>query len=100
MLPVKALMRRLLVPVVLLFVAGCGRKATRADCEHFFNKNVEVKLKSEGITDPPAIAKRQAELRATLQEDLDKCVGRRITDSMLTCVDKAQSENDIDKCLR
>lgn len=100
MLPVIAPMRRVLVLSVVFFVAGCGRKATRADCEHFFNKNVEVKLKSEGITDPPAIAKRQAELRASLQDDLDKCVGRRITDRMLTCVDNAQTDTDIDKCLR
>ena len=75
-------------------------KRSRADCEHFFNKNVEVKLKSEGIVDPVAVAKRQAELRASLNDDLDKCVGRRITDSMLRCVDNAQTDTDIDKCLR
>ncbi len=93
-------MRRAFVALSFIVLAGCGRKATRADCEHFFNKNVEVKLKSEGVTDPPAIEKRQAELRKDLQEDLDKCVGRRITDGMLKCVDGAQTDTDVDKCLR
>lgn len=97
-------MRRALVTisflVLVLGVAGCGRKATRSDCERFLDKNVEVKLKSEGITEGPAIQKRQTELRAQLQEDVDRCVGRRITDGMLSCVDRAQVDKDIDKCLR
>ena len=76
------------------------RRANRTDCEHFLDKNIEVKLKSEGVSDAPAIKKRQTELRAQLQEDVDNCVGRRITDGMLTCVDRAEIDKDIDKCLR
>ena len=86
----------LLVPGAL----GCGRKATRADCEKFFDKNVEVKMKEEGITDPQLISKRQADLKLERREDIDQCVGRRITDGMLKCVDEAQKDSDIDKCLR
>lgn len=100
MLRVVTLMRRALMAVSFLVLAGCGRKATRADCEHFLDKNIEVKLKSEGVTDGPSIQKRQTELRAQLQDDVDRCVGRRITDGMLTCVDGAQVDKDIDKCLR
>jgi hypothetical protein len=85
-----------LVPTVL----GCGRKATRADCELVVDKNVEVKLKSDGMTDPALIQKRKDELRASLKDDIDKCVGKRVTDGMLTCVNNAQTAEQIDKCLR
>lgn len=84
----------------LVLLAGCGRKATRADCEKFFDKNIEVKMKEDGTTDPAAIKKRQTDLRVEKKDDIDQCVGRRITDGMLTCVDGAQTASDIDKCLR
>lgn len=92
-------------PALLLFsslvlLAGCGRKATRADCEKFFDRNIEVKMKEDGVTDPAAVKKRQSDLRADHKDDIDQCVGRRITDNMLKCVDDAQTATDIDKCLR
>ena len=93
-------MRRALVAIIFLSLAACGRKATRADCDKFFDKNVEVKMKEEGITDAPTIQKRQTELRNERKDDIDQCVGRRITDGMLKCVDGAQTAPDIDKCLR
>ena len=81
-------------------LTGCGRKATRADCEKFFDKNIEVKMKEDGTTEPAAIQARQKSLREERKDDIDQCVGRRITDSMLTCVDGAKTASDIDKCLR
>lgn len=86
--------------LVAFAVAGCGRKATRADCELVVDKNVEVKLRADGVTDPPVVQKRKDELRASLKEDIDKCVGKRVTDGMLTCVKGAQTAEQIDKCLR
>jgi hypothetical protein len=83
-----------------LALAGCGRKATREDCERLFDKNVEVKLKSDGVSDPAVVQKRQEELRASFKEDIDKCIGRRVTDGMLSCVSTAESAEQIDKCLR
>ena len=79
---------------------GCGRKATRADCELVVDKNVEVKLKADGLTDPALVQKRKDELRASLRDDIDKCVGKRVTDHMLDCVREAQKPEEIDKCLR
>ncbi len=100
MIGVIPAMRRLLLTFAIVCVAGCGRKATRADCEAFFDKNVEVKLKADGTTDPVLVQKRKDELRASLKEDIDKCVGKRITDGMLTCVKGAETAEQIDKCLR
>lgn len=85
---------------ILLCAAGCGRKATRADCEAVVDKNVEVKLKADGVTDPPLVQKRKEELRASLKDDIDKCVGKRVTDSMMACVKSAETAEQIDKCLR
>ena len=90
----------LLTLTSLIFVAGCGRKATRGDCEKFFDRNIEVKMKEDGTTDPATIKKRQQELRDQHKDDIDQCVGRRINDTMLKCVDDAQTAADIDKCLR
>lgn len=96
--------RRLASLVFLLAFAlacsACGRKATRADCEAVVDKNVEVKLKAEGITDPPIVQKRKEELRASLRDDIDKCVGKRITDGMMACVKGADTAEQIDKCLK
>jgi hypothetical protein len=84
----------------VLWLAGCGRKATRADCELVVDKNVEVKLKADGVTDPTLVEKRKDELRASLKDDIDKCVGKRVTDGMLSCVGSAATADEIDKCLR
>lgn len=93
-------MRSLLVACLLACVAGCGRKATRADCEAVVDRNVEVKLKAEGINDQAVVEKRKEELRTSLREDIDKCVGKRVTDGMLACVKGAETAEQIDKCLR
>ena len=91
-------MRTVAIAVCLLL--GCGRKATRADCELVVDRNVEVKLKSDGMTDPVLVQKRKEELRASLRDDIDKCVGRRVTEGMLACVKGAATPEQIDKCLR
>jgi len=91
---------RALVAIAVISLVGCGRKATRADCELVVDKNVEVKLRADGLTDPALVDKRKEELRASLRDDIDKCVGRRVTDGMLACVKGAQTPEQIDKCLR
>lgn len=90
----------LLVLPISLFLVGCGRKATRADCELVVDRNVEVKLRADGLTDPGLIQKRKEELRASLREDIDKCVGKRVTEGMLSCVKTAETPEQIDKCMR
>lgn len=97
--PISAFAALLVLPAAV-FLVGCGRKATRADCELVVDKNVEVKLKADGMTDAPLVAKRKEELRASLKDDIDKCVGKRVTDGMLTCVKGAETAEQIDKCLR
>jgi hypothetical protein len=94
-------MRQGIVLVALVSgLAGCGRKATRADCELVVDRNIEVKLRADGVTDPDVIQKRKDELRGSLKDDIDRCVGKRVTDSMMACVRTAETAEQIDKCLR
>ena len=86
----------LLVPVLV----GCGRKATHEDCQVVVDKNVELQLKALGVTDPATVSKRRDMMRADMKDDIDKCVGKRVTDGMMACVRNAETADKIDKCLR
>lgn len=93
----------MLVTGALVFavaLAGCGRKATREDCEAVVDKNVELQLKALGVTDAAVVAKRREEMRSSMKDDIDKCVGKRVTDGMMACVKNAETADKIDKCLR
>jgi len=90
----------LAVGFIALALCGCGRKATREDCEAVVDKNVELQLKALGVTDPAIVSKRRDEMRASMRDDIEKCVGKRVTDSMLACVKTAETAEKIDKCLR
>lgn len=95
--------RSWILPVLLglALLAGCGRKATEADCQIIVDQTVAVKLKEKSITDPAAVTKMQAELREEVKgEVMDGCVGKRISDSALTCIKGAQTQEEIVKCLR
>lgn len=81
-------------------LAGCGRKATREDCELVVDRNVELQLKQLGVVDPSTVGKRKDEMRASMKDDIDKCIGKRVTDGMMQCVKSAESAERIDKCLR
>ena len=81
-------------------LVACGRKATREDCELVVDRNIEVKLRADGVADPAVVQKRKDELKPSLKEDIDKCVGKRITDGMIKCVRAAETPEQIDKCLR
>jgi hypothetical protein len=93
-----------LLPVLVLglglFAAGCGHKASDADCAFILDRNVEVQMKAMHITDPVAIDKRKQEIQAELKGQLQGCIGKRITDGMLACVARAQTAEAIDACMR
>jgi hypothetical protein len=87
--------------LALAFVCeSCGRRATAADCDLIFNRFVEVQLRAIHVTDPVEITKREQTIRAEMKDDLQQCPGKRITDSMLRCVQNAQTNEEIDQCTR
>ncbi len=86
--------------VVLPILAGCGRKATEADCQLILDRSVELQMKEMEKADPSAIQKRQEALRQELAADMKDCVGRRITEKMMSCVKSAPSSSELEKCVR
>lgn len=99
-LRVYAVSRHGILLLFALSLLACGRKATREDCEMVVDKNIEAKLMADGVTDPVVVQKRKDELKPGLKEDIDKCVGRRVTDGMMNCVKASETAEQIDKCLR
>jgi len=81
-------------------LAGCGRRATEADCQLIVDKSVELQMKEMEKTDPVAIQKRQDALRHELEPEMKECVGRRITDKMMACVKGAQQSADLETCVK
>ena len=92
--------RFILLGAIMVGATGCGRRATQADCEVILDRMVVVKLKQKNITDPASVQKMQGELRKDSESDFPSCVGRRITDSAMECIKKAETQEAIVKCLR
>jgi len=89
-----------LLALLVLGSAACGRRATHADCQLIVDRSVEVQLAEQSQTDPTAIAKRKAEVRAELDDEINTCErDRRVTDKMMACVQSASTTSDLDKCL-
>ena len=89
-------------PVALaVAVAGCGRRATLADCQLIVDRSVELQMREMSETDPKAVAKRTAEVRAELDDQIKSCEGqRRVTEKTMSCVQAANTTTELDKCLR
>jgi hypothetical protein len=80
--------------------AGCGRRATAEDCALIVDRYVEVELHALKVTDPAIIEQRKTEMRKDLKDDLKTCPGKRITDAMLACVVRAETNEALDACTR
>jgi len=59
-----------------------------------------VELNGLSVTDPTAIDKRKAEMRVALKDDLARCPGKRITDSMVACFRNARTNAALVACTR
>jgi hypothetical protein len=79
---------------------GCGRRATRADCQLLVDRGVELQMKGMSLTDRTAIKKREQQVRDSLQTEIDSCEGRRVTERMMACVKAAPTTAELDQCLR
>jgi hypothetical protein len=81
-------------------VAGCGRRATAADCQLIVDKSVELQMKEMSETDAATIAERESHIRSELDEQIQSCQSRRVTDRTIACVTAATSTQELDRCLR
>jgi uncharacterized protein YicC (UPF0701 family) len=80
-------------------VLGCGRPATEEDCNKVVEKNVEVQMRKMNITDPTAVGREKERIRASLQPQIKQCIGRRVTESIMRCVDRAETPEELDRCM-
>jgi hypothetical protein len=84
----------------LPLLAGCGHPASRDECEAIFRRSAEIELRAQNVVDPKIVEERTAAVRdARGKELIDRCVGRRITDSAMGCVRQATTPEQVDKCL-
>jgi hypothetical protein len=99
-MPPRHLLQLFAFPPLVLLCGACGRHATRADCQLIVDRSVEIELKERNETNPKAIAKREAEVRAELDDKIGSCErDRRVTDKMMACVQSASTTPDLEKCL-
>lgn len=95
------LLRPLAASAVALLLVGCGHPASQEECRVIFDKSAELELRAQRVTDPALIEERVAAVRSARGDELiGKCVGRRITDSAMTCVKAAQTDDEMDRCLQ
>jgi hypothetical protein len=80
--------------------AGCGHRATQADCQLIVDKAVELQMKDMDLRDATAIEKREEQVRAELGDEIKSCEGRHVTDRTLACVRTATTPQGLDACLR
>ena len=97
------MIKRLPAPTTLvafgLVVLGCGHPATEAECTRIFERSAVLELAAQNVTDPALVESRVASLRSERGDELIKqCVGRRITEDALACVEKATTPSGVDAC--
>lgn len=86
--------------LAILALVGCGRPATKADCDEILDKSAMIELKAQNVSDPAEVKKRTEAVRAAQGEQLlAKCVGRRVTDKAMACVRNATTAEQVDRCL-
>jgi hypothetical protein len=89
-----------LLAALCLASVGCGHPASKEECEVIFRRSAEIELRAQNISDPKVIEERTGSVReARGKELIDRCVGRRITDSALACVRQATAPEQVDRCL-
>ena len=86
--------------VVTSLLAGCGHPASEEECKALFDKSVEVEMRELAKADDVIIAKKKEELRKGFEPELKACVGKRVTDSSMNCVRKAQTPAELTDCSR
>lgn len=85
--------------MLALFAAttvGCGRPATKAECEEILERVAKLELEKTAGVPAEDVDRHVAETKEAMQERIMKlCVGKRITDSALRCVERATTAKEI-----
>ncbi len=78
--------------MILVALSACEpQRASVEQCRQIFDRMVELELRQMGFQDPALAKRRQADLAARFEQELDACVGRPIPESAMACVAKAKN---------
>ena len=87
------------MPAVLiaLVCASCGHPASLGECEQIVEQVTVLQVRQEQLITDKASLAREAEHQKKTQHDamMQKCVGKRITDSIMRCVRNAKTADEI-----
>jgi hypothetical protein len=90
-----------LVAVAPMFVA-CGRPATEEECLAILRKSAKFELESRLEKDQELIRRELVEIETQMKPTMmKKCVGKRISDERMRCVERAKSSEELfEECLQ
>jgi hypothetical protein len=75
---------------------GCGRPATVSDCERIISRVAELELKEVEVSDQEVVKSQIEGTQAAFRERMmSDCVGRRLRQSSLDCVNRATSATQV-----
>jgi hypothetical protein len=75
---------------------ACRREhATAQTCGAILGRVVELELTEQGFRDPVLAAQKKPAIRALLDPELRKCIGRKVRHKARACIEKARTTEEI-----
>lgn len=84
-------------------LAACGRPATEQECEQILERTARLELQERLSGADARLVETEVEAtkQALRESMMSNCVGKRITDSALSCVQKAETAKQLaEDCFR
>ncbi len=85
-----------------LALLGCGHPASEGECKEILRAAAQLELKARLENDKALIAQELASIESSMKDAMmHKCVGKRITDSVMRCVRNAKTSEELfEECFR
>jgi hypothetical protein len=96
-----SLLSRSLLLGTLLWLGGCGHRATEKECEEIVERVARLELERAKVG-PEMLASELKIAKESFRKDMGRrCVGRRVTEEAMSCVRSAKSSQEIEEvCFR
>ncbi len=79
---------------------GCGHPANETECLQILNRTIQVEIEAQQFGSPEeAIKQRKQAFENYRNSFLKKCIGKRITQKAMTCIDQSKKYEEITSCL-
>ena len=80
-------------------LGGCGRPATRAECDEIVERMARLQLESTRPARPETIEAKVEQTKAKLVDKTKEyCLGKRVTNRAMECVRSAQTAEAVELC--